>query len=100
MVVYLVGQIQIEDQDTYKQYVDGFLPIFQNFKGKVLAVDDDCEVVEGDWKGARTVIISFPDRDELKRWYNSAEYQDLVQLRFKSSQGNLIIADGFEMPAG
>ncbi|NQV21442.1 MAG: DUF1330 domain-containing protein [Rhodospirillales bacterium] len=99
MTVYLVGQIQIKDEDTYQQYVDGFFPIFQNFKGEILAVDDNCETVEGDWQGARTVIIKFPDKDELKRWYNSPEYQELVQLRLKSSSGNLIIAEGFEMPA-
>jgi len=99
MTVYLVAQIQIEDPDTYQQYVDGFPPIFENFKGEVLAVDDDTETLEGNWSGNRTVILSFPDREELMRWYNSAEYQDLMQLRTQASTGNIVIADAFEMPA-
>jgi uncharacterized protein (DUF1330 family) len=99
MTAYLIGQIQIEDGDTYQQYVDGFLPIFENFKGEILAADDACETVEGNWYGSRTVIIKFSDKDELKRWYNSPEYQQLAQLRFKSATSNLVIAEGFEMPA-
>ena len=98
MTAYLVAQIEIKDPDTYQQYADGFLPIFGNYKGEVIVVDDNCETLEGKWDGSRTVIIKFPDKEELLRWYNSPEYQKLMQLRLKASNGNVIMMEGFEVP--
>jgi uncharacterized protein (DUF1330 family) len=96
MVAYVVAQIKIDDGDTYQKYIDGFLPIFGDYKGEILAADDATETLEGEWFGSRTVIIKFPDRDELLRWYKSPEYQELMQFRLQASEGNLVIAEGFE----
>ena len=99
MTTYLVAQIQINDTDTYQKYVDGFQPIFEKYQGEILAVDDVCETLEGNWDGNRTVILKFPDKEHLVRWYNSPEYQELMKIRQKASSGNLVIAEGVELTA-
>jgi len=99
VTAYLVAQIHINDRETYKQYADGFMPIFEKYKGEVLSVDDVCETLEGNWDGNRTVILGFPDKEHLLNWYNSAEYQELMQSRLKASTGNIVIAEGFVSPA-
>ena len=38
------------------------LEIFDKFSGKLVGVDDDVEVVEGNWPFTRTVLIEFPAR--------------------------------------
>jgi uncharacterized protein (DUF1330 family) len=40
------------------------------------------------------VIIEFPSRADAEGWYRSAEYQDVISLRLKSSVGSVIIVDG------
>jgi hypothetical protein len=51
-------------------------------------------VVEGQWQHPRTVIIEFPARDSAEAWYKSGEYQKIIDLRLKSTSGNLVILDG------
>ena len=51
-------------------------------------------VLEGQWPHPRTVIIEFPARDSAEAWYKSAEYQKMIDLRLKSTSGNLVILDG------
>ena len=96
MSVYLIAQIEIHDRNEYNQYEAGFLEIFSKYKGEILAVEEDPNLLEGEWPYTRTVLIRFPDEDETMRWYKSDEYQMLAQHRFKSSRANLILAKGFE----
>jgi len=36
---------------------------------------------KGQWQPDRVVIIEFPDMAALNAWYNSPEYQPLIELR-------------------
>lgn len=60
---------------------------------KVLAVDQDAEVVEGK-VGSRTVLIDFPDKAAFRAWYDSPAYQEIVQLRLNAVDGHLVVAEG------
>jgi len=51
-------------------------------------------VHESEWPHPRTVVIEFPSRTRAEAWYKSAEYQKIIELRHKSSVGNLIVVDG------
>jgi uncharacterized protein (DUF1330 family) len=51
-------------------------------------------VLEGEWPHPRLVIIEFPSRADAESWYRSAEYQNVMFLRLKSSVGNVIIVEG------
>ncbi|NQV20808.1 MAG: DUF1330 domain-containing protein [Rhodospirillales bacterium] len=99
MAAYLVGQIEIHDSAEYTKYLDGLFPLLSQFDMEVLVADDNAQVVEGKWKTCRTVVIKFPSHEELRRWYDSPEYQAIIQHRFNSTTSNIIAADGFVMPA-
>jgi len=51
-------------------------------------------VLEGQWQHPRTVIIEFPSRESAEGWYKSADYQEIIGLRLKSTSGSLVILDG------
>ena len=95
MPVYIVASIKVEDWDEYKKYQDGFLDIFTRYKGELLAVSDEPQVIEGEWPFTRAVIIRFPDEEEARRWYQSPEYQALSQHRWRASKGAVIAFQGF-----
>ena len=94
MSCYFVAQIQINDKDEYQKYLDGVDAVFSKFNGKYLAVDGAPETLEGHWSYDRIVIIEFPSEKELKRWYESPEYQRLVQYRLKAAKCDTLLVKG------
>lgn len=90
MTVYAVVLIRnITDQEEYGRYVQGFMEIFSQYDGQILAVTESPTVIEGDWPYAQTVLLSFPNADALNLWYRSPEYQVLVQHRYRSSTSQI-----------
>lgn len=96
MASYMVAQITINDRDGYSTYEAGFMDVFSQYQGKLLAVDESPEVLEGTWNCTRTVLLEFPTKAEGLRWYHSAEYQALAQHRFAASSGNIISIAGLD----
>ena len=94
MPVYGIAQIRIDDPVEYQRYIDGFTEIFERYDGKMLAVDDRADVLEGDWPFTRMVIVCFESKDAFHAWYDSAEYQALMQHRLAASQGTIVLLDG------
>ena len=93
MSCYLIAQIDVKDREEYQKYLDGYDEIFSAYKGIVVAVDEEPEVLEGQWPWKRTVLIRFPDRAEARRWFDSPEYRQLVRHRHASSSANIVLVE-------
>lgn len=91
MACFIFAQISIDNRDEYMKYETGFDSIFENYRGKVLIVDDDPVVLEGDWKYSRAVLIRFPNEEEARRWFDSPEYRELARIRHANSTGDIIL---------
>jgi uncharacterized protein (DUF1330 family) len=94
MAAYIVARITIEDRERYGQYEAGFMEIFAAHTGRLLAVDDNPEVLEGEWRCTRTVVAEFPDRESALAWYRSDDYQSLAEHRFAASDGEIALLAG------
>jgi uncharacterized protein (DUF1330 family) len=94
MTVYIVAKITIKDRDTYGVYGAGFMDILGGYAGKLLAVDENPETIEGDWTCTRTVILSFPGKEEMKAWYSSPAYQALAEHRYAASKADIALVEG------
>lgn len=93
MPAYLVADIlEVTDPDTMAKYADATGPIVDQYGGRFV-VAAPAEVLEGDWKPGRIVILEFDDMAALKRWYGSPEYQDVLPLRLDASRGNVIAVE-------
>ena len=95
MSVYVIAQGKIEDRELLDQYVVKVIPTIQSHQGRVVAFDEQPEVVEGSIEYPRTVILEFPSMTAFRLWYDSPEYQEILPLRLKSVRGTLIVAQGF-----
>ena len=91
-----MAKIDIHDPALYARYEEGFLTILDKYKGRILSVDEKPLVLEGDWSGTRTVILSFSHKEEALAWYNSRDYQELAKFRFDASSGDVVIVEGIE----
>lgn len=94
MAHYFIAQIKITDENEYKKYICNCEDVFSQFNGKYLIVDNNPQVIEGDWDYTRMVIIEFDTEEELKRWYYSAEYQEILEFRLSSARCDTIITKG------
>ena len=45
-------------------------------------------------RARRTVILEFPSMANLKRWWDSPEYQELCDIRKRSADSNIVTVDG------
>lgn len=91
MTVYAIALINIHDHETYGTYEAGFMDIFTQHQGTMLAVDEAPTELEGEWPYTRTVLIEFPDRAALDAWYGGDAYQNLMQHRTAASVASIAI---------
>jgi len=95
MAIYLIALIEIHDRQRYAKYEAGFMEIFARYSGRMRAVDERVEVLEGDWPATRTVLVEFPDKDAALAWYRSDEYQQLAEHRYAASVASIALVAGF-----
>src|ERR1700746_2429781 len=95
MSVYVIAQGKIEDRGLLNQYVAKVMPTIACHQGRIVAFDEEPEMIEGPIEHPRTVIIEFPSMTAFRAWYDSPEYQEILPLRLKSTPGTLIVAKGF-----
>lgn len=99
MTAYVVARLTITDPGTYASYSHGFMAAFTPFAGRLLAVEEAPEVIEGEWRCTRTVLLEFPSKAAMKAWYASPAYQDIVQHRLAASTADIVLLEGFALPA-
>ena len=92
--------LNIADRERYGAYQSGFLEIFSQYSGKLLAVDEAPTVKEGNWPYTRTVLIEFPDAEAFDTWFNSPEYQALAKHRHAASTGSIAVIKKFTAREG
>ena len=95
MSVYVIAQARIENRELVDQYVAEVMPTIESHQGRIVAFDEEPEVVEGPIEHPRTVILEFPSVAAFRAWYDSPEYQEILPLRLKSTRGTLVVAKGF-----
>ena len=95
MSVYVIVQGKVENRGLLDQYVPKAGSTIKSHQGRTIAFDEEPEVVEGNIAHPRTVIVEFPSMKAFRAWYDSPEYQAVLPLRLKATQGTLIVAKGF-----
>jgi uncharacterized protein (DUF1330 family) len=96
MSVYVIAQGKIENRELLDQYGAKVGPTIKSHQGRVVAYDEEPEVVEGSIVHPRTVILEFPSMTAFYAWYDSPEYQEILPLRLNSTPGTLIVVKGFK----
>ena len=96
MAHYVIAQIDIKDREKYAEYEAGFMDVFMSYKGKLLSVDENVSLLEGQWPATRTVLIEFPSKEEALAWYESEEYQSLAKHRLAASTSDIAVISGLD----
>jgi uncharacterized protein (DUF1330 family) len=91
---YFIANIEIRDEEEYGKYLARVDEVFARFEGKYLAVDPNPEVLEGTWDYSRVVLIEFPDRAALLRWYRSEAYREILKFRLRGARCDSVAIEG------
>lgn len=94
MSVFVVAQLRIDNRELLDKYVEKVIPSLKIGGGRIIAFDETPDVIEGTIEFPRTVIIQFEDKKAFRTWYDSSEYQAIIQMRLESAPGTVIIVDG------
>lgn len=94
MAAYLYGNIEIHDPVLYEQYRAIVPAMISAHGGRYLVRGGAVDVLEGDDKVSRQVILEFPDMDSLRAFYYSPEYTSAKGIRQKAATGTLVAIEG------
>ena len=89
MSIYLVAQVDIQDKEAFLVYQNTVLPLFEEKQIEILAVDDSPVAIEGAETGKRMAIVRFDDREAFDAFWLSAEYQEMIKIRWDSTDSSI-----------
>ena len=93
-MVYAIAQLTITDRARYGRYVDRFMGVMKQFKGRVLVSDEHPQVVEGSWDRDKVVVLEFPDEPAFREWAESPEYREIAKDRHAGSSAVILLVKG------
>lgn len=95
MPAFFIAQIRIEDPEVYRDYLAGFMPIFERHGGRLLVTSaKPVERLEGTWPEGGVVVMEFPDLDSARAWKNDPDYIALAAIRQRSANTNMVLVEG------
>ena len=94
MAAYLIVDIQVTDPAVFDEYKRRVPATIIAHGGRYLTRGGVTQVLEGSWRPRRTIILEFPSMTTLKTWWDSPEYQELVDIRKRSADSNIVFVDG------
>jgi uncharacterized protein (DUF1330 family) len=100
MTAYVIADVDVLDAERFAEYRERAPAVLDLHGVRYVARGGTIEVLEGDWRPTRLVILAFDDIDHARRWYASPEYQELKALRADCSTTSLVVVEGVDADAG
>jgi uncharacterized protein (DUF1330 family) len=95
MTVYALCELEVDDVDAMKPYLDGVAATIAAHGGRYLVAGVSPDVIEGGpGEYPVKVVLEFPSMTAFKAWYDSTEYQAILPHRQRNSKSNLYVMDG------
>lgn len=97
MTVYALAQLRIHHRERYGRYMSRFMPVLEQYHGKLLAADESPRVLEGEWWDRnKVVLMAFDDAAAFRAWAASPEYAEIAEDRKAGADAVVLLIKGFE----
>ncbi len=90
MTSYIISRVSISDSNAMRDYMADAPESVYAYGGKYLVRTGDIEALEGEAAYERVVVVEFPDKEKALAWYNSEDYRELRDLRWRSADAHII----------
>lgn len=98
MSAYVVVEFTVKDPDAYRQrYATPAGRTAMDHGAEVLAAGN-WELLDGEAGLSSGVVVEFPDHEAALNWYNSPEYQQLIEARGVAMDARFRLLDGLPTP--
>jgi uncharacterized protein (DUF1330 family) len=98
MAAYTVSITDITDPEQYERYKQLSPATVARYGGRYLTRGGAQEVLEGDWRPPRVVLIEFPSLEAARAWYASPEYTEARRVREGAGTVDIVAVDGVQAP--
>ena len=100
MGAYVIVETEITDEPVFDDYLEKVPLIVAAYGGKYLVRGGATHIVQGDWIPKRIAVLEFDSVAQAQAWQDSADYAELKAQLNRSTNSNLIIAEGVSPPRG
>ena len=95
MSVYMIGDVDIQNMEEYKKYMEKVKPMIESKGGEYLIRGGEIDSLETNlWKPTRMVLVKFPNKKLAMEWYNSYEYKPYKKIRLENATSNILMVEG------
>jgi uncharacterized protein (DUF1330 family) len=95
MPAYVIATVtKAWDEEKLVEYRNRNTGAVAKCGGRFVARGGRQEILEGDYRPLRVVIIEFPDLDAARGWYESDDYAPLRELRRSASHTDIVVVEG------
>ncbi len=96
MAAYIIAGVDVKNLEAFEAYKQPTAASVAKYGGRFLVQSSSHEVLEGEWRPGRLVVLEFPSAEAAKRWYESEEYRQPKALRLQHAVSTLILAEAFQ----
>jgi len=90
----IIEIVAVQDPELYAKYRDSVSPNLDAGGGTYLVRGGPTEILEGDWRPNRIVVVRFHSAHKAREWWNSAAHAELKEMRQRSTRTNMILVEG------
>ena len=93
---YIHAEVEITDPAEYDKYRPLAAASVAAFGGRYIVRRGDPKVLEGGKPERLTVVLEFESRERAEEWYQSPQYKEAREIRFRSANADLVLLTGHD----
>ncbi|UCI18092.1 DUF1330 domain-containing protein [Mesorhizobium sp. B2-1-8] len=94
MPAYVISDVTVRDEEALRTYRSRAAASIARYGGRYLVRGGQVQTLEGEWHPEPLIVVEFPDIEQARRWYASAEYAAALEVRDAALHRRLILVDG------
>jgi uncharacterized protein (DUF1330 family) len=95
MTAYVIADVKVSDPEKYKGYMALSPEAVRAGGGEFVVRGGAHQVLEGNWRPNRMVVLKFPSYEQAKAFYDSALYRQARDARAGATEFfNMVVVQG------
>ena len=96
MPAYVFVKGSVKTPDLFAEYSEKASPITADFGGTLLCRGKFVKSLAEDQDHHFAAVLQFPDNDAMLGWYDSPQYQELIDLRKNAADVTITAYEGMD----
>ena len=85
---------EVTDQAVFNDFIERVPLVIEALGGKYLIRGGAIEVVRGEWRPSRFVVMEFESMEQARAWNDSPDYAELKKMLHGSCKTNELLMEG------